>query len=329
MRLLVVGTGSIGARHCRNLAALGQEVLAWDEDPARLAGVAALPGVKTTPALEAGLGARPDAVFVCTPPATHVALARRALEADTHVFVEKPIAASSDDVPDLLDLAKRRARILAVGFNLRFLPSLARVKALLEAGRLGKVYAARADFGFYLPAWRPGRDYRDNYAVSREMGGGILLDAIHEVDYLGWLFGEVAEVFCAAGHVSELHGDTEDLAELTLRFTSGMLAQVHLDYLRRAYRRTLEVIGAEGVLGWDYTTRAVTVHGAEAGRVEAHDGAADGPAEAMYVEEVRHFLRCLEGRETPIVDGHEGLRSLRVVEAAKDSVARGVWVKPR
>ena len=125
MRLLVIGTGSIGMRHGRNLVALGQDVTAWDADPARLAGLAALPGVTRAASLEAGLAARPDAVVVCTPPATHVALARHSVEAGARVFVEKPIAPVSDEVPELIDLARRHGRVLIVGFNLRFLPSLA------------------------------------------------------------------------------------------------------------------------------------------------------------------------------------------------------------
>jgi len=328
MRFLVVGTGSIGSRHCGNLLALGHQVLAWDTDGTRLAAAGARPGVEAAASLEAGLGAHPDAVLVCTPPAAHVPVARRALEADAHVLVEKPIAAASDEVPDLLDLAKRRGRVLAVGFNLRFLPSLRRVKDLLDGGRIGRVHSARAEFGFHLPAWRPGRDYRDNYAVSARQGGGILLDAIHELDYLGWLLGDVTEVFCAAGHVSDLAGDTEDLAEVTLRFAGGALGQVHLDYLRRAYRRALAVVGADGVIEWDYSTRQVTVRGPEPDRAEILDGPGDGPPERMYVDELAQFIRCLAGGEPPAVDGHEALRSLRVVEAAKASAARGVWVRP-
>lgn len=327
MRFLVVGAGSIGTRHARNLLALGHEVAGWDASPHRIERARAeIPGFVGAAGLEAGLACRPDAVLVCTPPATHVAIARQAVEAGCHVFVEKPMAHTSVEVPALLDAAKRASRILAVGLNLRFLPSLRRVRTLLEGERIGRVYSARASFGFYLPWWRAGRDYTDTYSVNAALGGGVLLDLVHELDYLGWLLGEAVELCCATGHVSALAGDTEDLAELTVRFASGAIAQVHLDYLRCAYRRDLEIVGAGGVITWDYTSRAVQVLGPEPDRVERLDGASDAPNEAMYVEEMRHFIRCLEGCEEPVVDGWDALRSLRMVEAAKIAAAERRWV---
>ena len=326
MRVLVLGTGSIGLRHCKNLAALGEDVLAWDADSNRLREAAAAARVAPAASLDEALGAAPRAVLVCTPPASHVELAHRALAAGAHLFVEKPIAHATAAVPELIAEATRRGRLLAVGLNLRFLPSLRRVKGLLDDKRVGRVLSVRAEFGSYLPDWRPGSDYRDNYAVRAALGGGILLDAIHEFDYLGWLFGEVAEVSCAAAHVSDLAGDTEDVAETALRFESGALGQVHLDYLRRAYRRALQVIGEMGVIEWDYPTHTVTVHAPDAPPETVAVG--DGDPNDMYLEEIRHFLGCVETGERPLVDGCEALRSLRVVEAAKRSAADGGWVRP-
>jgi predicted dehydrogenase len=327
MRWFVIGTGSIGQRHCRNLAALGQDVLAWDPHEGRRGQAAAIAGVAVSSTCAEALGSRPDAVLICTPPAHHVDLAREALAAGAHVFVEKPIAPGSAEVPALIDEAARCGRLLAVGFNLRLLPSLRRVAALLDDKRVGRVLAVRSEFGGYLPDWRPDRDYRDNYAVSAALGGGILLDAIHELDYLGWLFGDAEEVSASAEHVSDLAGDTEDLAEVTVRFASGVLAQVHLDYLQRAYRRNLQVIGDSGAILWDYPTHAVTVHAADGARDVEDFRAADGEPNDMYLEEMRHFVRCLQGAERPLVDGREALRSLRLVEAAKRSSRERRWVR--
>lgn len=326
-RYLVIGTGSIGQRHCRNLVELGHEVLAWDVDPARLREAGAAPGVTTASSLQAALGVGLDGALICTPPASHLRLAREALSAGLDVFVEKPISHSSEGVQALLDEARRRERLVMVGFNLRFLPSLKRVKALLDEKRAGEILSVRAEFGAYLPDWRPGRDYREGYAVRAALGGGILLDAIHELDYLGWLLGDAEEVSCVAGHRSALAGDTEDVAEVTVRFQSGTLAQAHLDYVQRVYRRNLQVIGDAGTILWDYPAHSVTVLAPDGAQDREDFRAEDGDPNAMYLEEMRHFTRCVRERGSPLVDGREALRSLTLVEAAKRAAREGRRVR--
>ena len=325
MKFLIAGTGSIGQRHLKNLQALGHEVLVWDADPAQLAAARALGGMVVA-GLDAGLERAPDGLLVCTPPASHLAIATRGVLADVHVFVEKPLAADPTGVDELIALARKRSRVILVGCNLRFFRSLRRVKSLIEEGRIGRVVSARADCGFYLPSWRPGRDYRQTYSARAHDGGGILLDAIHEFDYLQWLLGDVTEIFCIAGRWSRLEIDVEDLAEVSLRFASGALAQLHLDYLRRSYMRSCELIGETGVIHWDYLTRRVEVYAGEPDRWEGYREPIDDNHSEMFVEEMRHFIRCIEGQDAPLVDGADALASLRLVEAAKASAAGRAWV---
>ena len=104
-----------------------------------------------------------------------------------------------------------------------------------------------------------------------------------------------------------------------------MLAQVHLDYLQRVYRRNLQVIGDAGMIAWDYPTHRVSIHTPDA-EPEVRS-VADGDGNGMYLDELRYFIRCLDGREAPLVDGGEALRSLKVVEAAKLSARDRRWVR--
>ncbi len=327
MRFLVLGVGSIGQRHARNLRGLGHEVLAFDTDAVRLAQVGSSLGIETLPALAAGAERKLDGVLVCTPPAVHVQGAREALGWGAHLFVEKPLAPSSRDVGRLLEEADARGRRILVGSNLRFFKPLQRVKTLVDEGRIGRVLSVRAQCGFYLPSWKPGTDYRETYRARAADGGGILLDAIHEFDYLRWLFGEAHEVLGTVGRLSALQMDVEDFAEVTLRFASGAIAQLHLDYLQRSYRRNCEVIGEQGVIVWDYIDRRVTLFGEEPDRWQGFGEPIDVNHNEMFVEEMAHFVRCLEGHEPPVVDGQDALRTLRLVEAAKTSAAQRAWVK--
>ncbi len=326
MRFVILGVGSIGQRHLRNLLGLGHEVLAFDADASRLAQVGAAFGVETLPAPAAAGDRKPDGVLICTPPASHLLLARQALAWSAHLFIEKPLAPDSSGVESFLAEAGVRGCRILVGSNLRFFRPLRRVKALADEGRVGRVLSVRAQCGFYLPFWKPGSDYRETYHAQAAQGGGILLDAIHEFDYLRWMFGDVLEIFGTLDRLSGLAVDVEDFAEVTLRFTSGVVGQLHLDYLQRSYRRNCEVIGERGTIVWDYIDRRVTVFTEEADRWEGFGEPIDANHNEMFVEEMRHFVRCIDGQEAPVVDGAEALASLRLVEAAKVSSRTRRWV---
>jgi predicted dehydrogenase len=328
MRFAIIGTGSIGQRHLKNLRALGHETVVFDTDRRRAEEAAATVGADVLPSLEAGADAKLDGVLVCTPPVSHLPLARIVLPWGSHLFIEKPVAAESAGVSELLAAAAAQRSLVLVGANLRFFRPLQRVKTLVDEGRIGRVLSVRAQCGFYLPWWKPGADYRQLYRSQAAEGGGILLDVIHEFDYLRWIFGDVKEVFCTAERLSGLAIDVEDFAEVTLRFHSGVVAQLHLDYLQRSYRRDCEIIGERGVIVWDYIEPSVTLFTEERDSWLGFREPLDFSHNEMFLEEMRHFARCIAGDERPLIDGAQALAALRVVEAAKTSSARRAWVTP-
>lgn len=203
LRALIVGLGSIGQRHARNLRALlgaDVELLAYR---ARGLSHVIADGGATNPhesvserlaiteyaTLDEALARRPDIAFVCNPTRLHLAAAQRIAEADCHLFLEKPISDTLDGVDELARTVRDRGLITVVGCQLRFHPLLRRVHAVLREGALGGVTAARIACGEYLPGWHPYEDYRTTYAARRDLGGGVILTLIHELDYAYWLFG--------------------------------------------------------------------------------------------------------------------------------------------
>jgi predicted dehydrogenase len=282
--------------------------------------------VLTTTENEA-LAVAADVVLVCSPTAAHVGQARAALQRGRHVLIEKPLSHTLGGVDALVAEATAGARTVLVGCNLHFLPSLQLVKRLLAAGRIGTPLSARAQCGYYLPHWRPHSDYRRGYAAREATGGGIILDSIHEFDYLRWLLGEPREVFCYAGKISTLQIDTEDSADILLRFDYGVVASVHLDYLQRTYRRSCELIGEDGVIVWDYITQLVRVYGKEDRRAEDYEESINAERNLMYVEELRHLVECVEQRARPELDAAGGRAVLAVALAAKQSAAEGRVVR--
>ncbi len=321
MRFVILGAGSVGQRHLHNILSLGHEVVAvCDPDPTKLKDVKAIsPGTLLTQDETEALGQQADAALICSPTASHIRQARDAIKHGLHVFVEKPLSHTLEFTNDLIAEADAGQRVVLVGCNLRFFPSLKQVKRLLDEGCIGRPLAARAQCGYYLPFWHPHNDYRNSYSANRASGGGVILDSVHEFDYLRWFFGEVTKVFCYAGKVSTLTIDTEDNADILLHFSSGLIANVHLDYLQRTYRRSCEVIGEEGVIEWDYITQMVSLYGKKDRHVEMFSESINVERNQMFIDEIKHFVACIQGEEKPTLDATEGRTVLRIALAAKTS----------
>ena len=323
MNALVVGLGSIGRRHLRNLRALGLgEVWGCDPDAAAREAVRAEAGGHVFGDLVEALARRPEAVLVCTPTHRHLETARAALAAGAHLFIEKPIAATLDGLGAFAAEASARRRVVLVGCNMRFHPGVQALKASLETGRPRRPLYFRARFSHYLPNWRPGTDYRATYSARREEGGGILMEAVHELDYLGWLGGDVGVATAWTGRVSDLEIDSEDYALVALSFKSGAQGQIHLDYVSSHKLRGCEVVGVDATLRWTSEGKApervrVTRATATTEEILFESPAWDG--NEMYLAELRHFVACVEGRERPCLDAEGAGRVLELALAAREA----------
>lgn len=322
-RALVVGCGSIGRRHARNLKSLGVRQLGFcDTSPEALKYCREeLSGEVFDDYNEALQKFKPDIVLICTPPVYHVEEALAALQARAHVFVEKPLSHESGGIQALIAEARRHDRNVQIGYNMRFHPGLKTLKELIDSGKIGRVLWLSAEAGQYLPDWRPWQNYRDSYSARQELGGGIILDGSHELDYICWLMGRPTEVTCRAEHLSSLDVDVEDSAWIYLSFPERRRAELHLDFVQRAYTRTCKVVGEAGTAMWDFNLQEVRWFSTEQPgwnsipyEFEAND---------MYVAEMVHFLESLGSRTGPVVDLEQGRDVIRVVESAKKSSEEG------
>jgi len=325
---LVVGCGSIGKRHIRNLLEVGvKNVVAFDIQPSRREEVRGRLGVTVVDALEEAWEYGPKVAVIAVPTSMHIQVALQAVERGCHLFIEKPLSHNMEGVDQLLDLVRSKNVVTLVGCNMRFHPGIKHVKKLVEEGTVGKVVAARVEVGQYLPDWHTWEDYRLMYSARRDLGGGVILDAIHEIDYIRWILGEVAEVFCFAGKLSHLEIETEDTAGILLRFVDGAIGELHLDYVQRIYSRTCHIIGDEGTINWDYSSGKVQWYSVATGDWQVLTNPPGWEPNEMYLDEMRHFLRCLSAQEKPTLDVFEAVRVLQVALAAKASAETGQVVR--
>ena len=317
-RVLIAGLGSIGRRHLRNLTRLGvSDITLLRSHDVSLDEMPHLPVVTT---IDEGLAMNPDLVLVCTPTSQHFDVAIPAARAGRDLFIEKPLSDSWDRIGDLADEIRAHGIYASVGFDLRFDPGLERVKQLIDGGVIGKVVAIQAQVGQYLPDWRPDQDYRTSVTARREAGGGVILELSHELDYVSWLVGPVAQVSCVAGKISDLDIETEDTAAIVLRFMDGAIGTVHLDCVQRIPSRTCRVIGTNGTITWDYHSSEVQWFDAARGVWDRFEYAGF-TRDDRFVAEMRHLLACTQRLATPKVNIVSAARTLAVVLAAKQAAA--------
>jgi predicted dehydrogenase len=320
-RVLIAGLGSMGRRHLRNLQALGvAQIVLHRLQPIPLESSPELPVVTD---LGEALAARPDLVIVATPTSRHLDVAIPAAHAGCHLLIEKPLSHSWERVDELLRAVARRNLVAMVGFDLRFDPGLCFVKTLIDSGTIGRPVAIHAQVGQYLPDWHPAEDYRHGVSARRDTGGGVILDLIHELDYVRWLMGPVTGVASMAGHVSSLQIETEDVAGMLLQFESGAIGSVGLDYVQRSLSRTCRVIGEQGTILWDGVTARVRWYEAAARSWREYDYSGTTRND-RFVAEVDHLLRCLDGDAQPPVDVVAASDVLRLALAAKRAATDGV-----
>jgi predicted dehydrogenase len=344
MKALILGLWCIGQRHARNLRTVLEdrvELLSYrvrrltqvitpalEADASR--NVERDLGIQVFTDLAAALAQKPAVAFICNPTSVHVSAAAACLDAGCDVFVEKPLSDRLDGVEALIQAAERTQRIAMVGYHLRFNPCLRAFASVLDSGALGEILAVRATVGEYLPGFHPYEDYRQGYAARADLGGGVVLTQIHEFDYLYSLFGPIQSVYALGGHWSHLDIDVEDVASTLMEATVGGRAlpiHLHQDYLQRPAARQCEVIGDRARAVMDLRALSVTVvtpDGPPA--VQSFEGF---DRNQMFVDEIRHFLACVETRGRPIVDLRDGAESLRTALAVKRSIASRTVVSVR
>jgi predicted dehydrogenase len=286
----------------KNLRRLGHRVSGCEKNPLRLKQINKKYNIEMFSNLRDALAGKYDGAFVCTPTNLHVPMSIEIAKRGMHLFIEKPLSNSIRGITELSAIVKKKKLVVLVGCNMRFMPGLKFVKNLIEGGRIGKVVSVRIECGFYLPYWPSDEDYRKRYSAKRRLGGGVIFDDIHEIDSLYWLFGKVNEVFCFTGKLGNLEINTEDIAEIFLRFKSKMIAQIHLDYLQRTYRRSYEFIGEEGIIYFDIMKQRIEWYKKRQGQCKVLKHSIGANFDRMFIDEVKHFINCIKGRERSIND---------------------------
>lgn len=325
-RILIVGLGSIGTRHLKIARNLFPDA---DIRVLRHQECQSIPeyadGCFST--IEQAVAFSPQIAVIANPAPFHILVARRLADAGVHLLIEKPLSSSVNGVPQLIEACQKQGSVLMTGYNLRFLPSLQRFHNLLLDNAIGRVLSVRCEIGQYLPTWRPNTDYRESVSARRKLGGGVLLELSHELDYLRWIFGEVEWVKATLSRQSALEIDVEDTAHLILGFVPAddkfqLIGTVNLDFIRHDTTRSCTAIGENGTLRWNGLTGVVELY--EAGDEEWCElFRYQHQRDDSYLAEWKNLIDSFNEHNTPLVTGGDGLKVLQIIEAARISATSG------
>ncbi len=311
MKFLIAGLGSIGRRHLNNLLALGQKDIVLYRTNKSTLGDDGLQGFPAECEIQKALRHKPDAVIISNPTALHMDIAIPAATDGCALFIEKPLASSPDDLMQLEDILKEKGNIVFSAYQFRFNPGLRKIDQLLHDRIFGEPISFDCYWGEYLPDWHPWEDYRKSYSATAALGGGVVRTLCHPFDYLGWLFGEPEGLFAVTGKASSLELDVEDFADVIINYKNGVTGRIHLDYYRRPVRHDLEITCSDGVLFWDHATSNVKAQKQDESE-EIYPAPADYERNQMFLDEIRHFINLVEGKEQKICDFSDGKKALQL-----------------
>lgn len=323
MRILIAGLGSIGRRHFRNLLALGERDITLLRTHKSTLPDDELKGFPEETDLVRALSAGPDAIIVSNPTALHLDVAIPGAESGAHLLLEKPVSHNLDGIAELRDAVRVSGSRVLVGFHFRHHPGLEKIETLMKDGAIGRPLSAHAHWGEYLPEWHPWEDYRKSYSARADLGGGVVLTLSHPLDYLRWLLGEVESLWAFTAKNSDLDLEVEDTAEIGLRFDSGVIGSLYLDYNQRPPAHTLSIIGTEGTLKWDNLDGSVVLYRSKTESWDRYSMPAGFGRNDIFLAEMRHFLAVVKGEENPICDLEDGIRALELALAVHESDRTG------
>lgn len=332
MKFLIVGLGSMGKRRIRNLQHLkAGEIIGFDLREDRRKETEEKFKIRTLGDFKKAMAENPDALVISTPPDLHMKYAVIAARKNKHFFTEASVV--DDGMGELIALLKGKKIVAAPSCTLRFHSSMKKIKELVDSGAIGKPLAFTYHSGQYLPDWHPWEDYRKFYVAKRATGAAREIVPF-ELVWLTWVFGSIETVSCFKGKLSKLDIDIDDTYHIIMKFNNGAIGHMLVDVIARVPYRVFRLLGEDGVIEWDWSTKRIKVFTAKDKKwVEypTEEGTLEKgyiAGEKMYIDEMDCFVKAIKGGKYPYTF-EEDKKILGMLYAAEKSSNEGVHVNIR
>ena len=276
---------------------------------------------KIVKSLEYGIKETPDIAFITNVTSEHVSTAIKLAECGINLFIEKPLSHSMEHIDSLSEIIKRKKIKVMIGSNFRFHECIKKIKELLDENIIDEIISVRVECGSYLPDWHPNEDYRSGYAAQKELGGGVVLTCIHEIDYLHWFLGQVDDVVSFSGKHSDLELNVDDLSTALLKFKKNIIAEIHLDFFQRKEFRSCKIIGKKGTIYWDSDSNLVKLFDINEDKWIEILKISNYDRNQMFMKELEYYLDCINHNKEPmntVIESKEVLKiALGIIESSK------------
>jgi len=300
----VIGFGSIGQRHVKNLISLGVKNIVL----LRKIGKGNPHNLKEHTNITSFLDTCPDAIIISNPTSLHAKYLTIFLSENINLLVEKPLVGKIEDWKLVQNKLPQYKATGMTAFNMHYHPCVKETKLILGKGKLGKVYSARFFVGQYLPDWRPNSDYSKSYSAEMEMGGGVLFDLIHEIDLAINLFGKPSgKILHFVNKLSDLKINTEDLVEMLYRTNENKIISIHLDYLTHGYKRYIEIIGEKGSMNVNLNSNIIELVYRDGRTIKK--SFKNFKRNDMYINMLSSFINSIKNSKTSPLPLRQGLIS--------------------
>jgi predicted dehydrogenase len=341
MKVLFFGLGGIGQRHLRNLLAVEPDAQVAAvrksgrtfEITSQLQADHAVDihekyGIEVYTNLHDALAFKPDFAVVANATCAHVETTRALLENRIPVFLEKPVSDSLEGVDDLVRLSRASDVPVMVGYMLRFHPGVQKLKELVDARAVGRLYSVDIQLSSFMPDWHPYEECSDFYAGRSDLGGGAILTEIHEIDLLHWMLGAPKRLWCVGGKLSPFEIDVEDTVSTLMQYDveGGVVpVTISMSFVRQPIGRTITIFGERGRIGWDLLQARLVVDEEVQGSRTTFAYPSFERNE-MFIREMSHFMRGLVEGVKPMASLEEVIGGHRMALRMKESLDCGCVV---
>ena len=269
MKILFIGLGSIGQRHLRNLISLNLKnikiyayrkinkkiIISRDLNSSFRGDIVKNNKIEQIYTKRDIVNLRPNLTFICNPSSKHIEFAIMVAKLNSDIFIEKPLSNNLKNINILNNLIKKNKLICTVGYQLRFHPLIEYLKKNIEEKKFGKLLSIKSNFGSYLPHWHKYEDYKKVIYGKKKLGGGIILEMSHELDYLSWIInGRIIKNKSFFSKISNLQINVEDIFHSLIIFKKRnykILVNLTLDFIQQKPERNSTFIFENNIIKLD------------------------------------------------------------------------------